>query len=218
MTKMQSLSHVKVFDITKKREYEKYLYKCLAPAPLRRYGRRQEYLENAIPKGFHKKLLLFNGEVVGQIEYAPAEASGYPIMGNNIIVMNCVWVLRKAKGHNFGRKLVEDMVKGEKEADGFATIALENHPSPWFKKWQMEKLGFKPLDSMKVKHKTKYEGQVFTIFLMWKPVTEKAKQPTWDKQKFLRGETFCFSHPLYRPQTRNDDILEANDNGTTKGR
>jgi len=67
--------------------------------------------------------------------------SYYPIMGDNMIVMNCIWVLRKAKGHNFGKQLLEEMIKSEKDASSFATIALENHWSPWFKKRQIEKLG-----------------------------------------------------------------------------
>ncbi|MGC9345560.1 MAG: hypothetical protein ACP5ER_02045, partial [Candidatus Bathyarchaeales archaeon] len=110
--------------------------------------------------------------------YAPAEASYYPIMSDNIIVMNCIWVLRKAKGHNFGRQLLEDMIKSEKSSAGFATIALEKHWSPWFKKRTNGKLGFTPLDSVKVAHKTKRKGQVFSIYLVWMPTTENAKPPT----------------------------------------
>jgi len=177
--------------------------------PFRRYENRQKYLEKAIPKGFCKKLLVFNGEVVGQIEYTPAEVSGYPIRGKNIVVMNCVWVLRKAKGHNFGRVLLEDMIKSERGASGFATIALENHWSPWFRKWQVEKLGFKPLDEIRVTHRTKRKGQIFTIYLMWMPVQERAELPEWNKQKILEGETFCLAHPLYHPQTWKGNILEA---------
>jgi len=178
--------------------------------PFRRYGGRQEYLENAIPKWFRKKVLVFNDEVVGQIEYAPAEVSGYPIKGDNTIVMNCIWVLRKAKGHDFGKMLIEDMMKSERKASGFATIALENHWSPWFKKWQMEKLGFKSLDEMEVTHKTKRKGQIFSIHLMWMPKKkEEATPPSWDKQKFLEGVSFCLAHPLYRPQSWKENIFEA---------
>jgi hypothetical protein len=177
--------------------------------PFRRYCRRQEYLEKAIPRGFHKKILIYEGKVVGTIEYAPAEASGYPITGDNVIVMNCVWVLRKAKGHNFGRLVIDDMLKSEGHASGFATIALESHWSPWFRKSQIEKLGFKPLDSIKVAHRTKHRGKVFRICLMWMPTGETAKPPTWDRQKLLDGETFCLAHPLYRPQTRNMGMFEA---------
>jgi ribosomal protein S18 acetylase RimI-like enzyme len=129
---MMPYSKVEIMDITKKSAYEKYLYKCLPP--FKKYKKRHDYLEVAIPKGFHKKLLIFGGKVVGQIEYAPAEVSGYPIIDDNIIVMNCIWVLRKAKGHNLGKQLLTDMIKSEKNAYGFATIALENHWSPWLKK------------------------------------------------------------------------------------
>lgn len=177
--------------------------------PFRKYSKRQEYLENAIPKGFHKKLLVSNGEIVGQIEYAPAEVSGYPIIGENVIVMNCIWVLRSAKGHNFGRLLLENMLNSEKEVAGSATIALENHWSPWFEKPQMEKLGFKPLDKIEVTHKTKHKGEVFSIYLMWKPMKKRAKPPKWDKRKILEGLSFCLAHPLYHPQSyKEKQILE----------
>jgi GNAT superfamily N-acetyltransferase len=98
--------------------------------PFRRHGKRREYLEAAIPKGLHKKLLIHKGHVVGQIEYAPAEASGYSITGDRVIVMNCIWVLRRVKGHKFGKQLLENMIRNEKDARGFATLALENHWSP----------------------------------------------------------------------------------------
>ncbi len=163
---MNSDSKIEIIDITENSEYERYLYKCLAPMPFRKYRKRREYLEAAIPKGFHKKLLIFNGQVVGQIECAPAEACGYPITGDDIIVMNCIWVLRTAKGRNLGKQLLTDMIQSEKKAVGFATIGLENHWSPWFKKWQMEKLGFKSLDSVKVMHKTKHKGERFRIHLV----------------------------------------------------
>ena len=208
MTKMKADSPVRIVDITEKQEYENYLYRCLAPMPFRRYARRKGYLQDAIPRGFHKKLLVFNEKIVGQIEYAPAEASGYPIIGEKVIVMNCIWVLRNAKGHDFGRVLVQDMLESEKNANGFATIGLENHWSHWFEKRQMEKLGFKPIDSARVTHKTKHVGQVFGIYLMWMLTKENGKPPTLNWQKLLEGETFCMAHPLYRAQTWKGSVFE----------
>ncbi|HXX87170.1 MAG TPA: hypothetical protein VEH86_01830 [Candidatus Acidoferrum sp.] len=155
-----------------------------------------------------KLLVSTDEDLIGQIEYAPARVSGYPITGDNIVVMMCIWVLRRAKGHDFGEQLVRSMIKGEKDAAGFATIALENHWSPWFKKWQMERLGFKPLDSIRVMQKTKHKDQVFTIYLMWMPRTAEAKPPKWDKQKLLQGVTFCMAHPLYRPQKVEGTMFE----------
>lgn len=201
-------SEVEIINITRKSEYEKYLYKCLSPIPFRKYKKRHSYLEVAIPRGFHKKLLIFDGKVVGQIEYAPAEVSSYPIMGDNVVVMNCIWVLRKAKGHNFGKQLLTDMMKSEKNAKGFATVALENHWSPWLKKEHMEKLGFKPIDSIRVMHKTKHKGQRFKIYLMWLS-TGNTNPPTWNKSKLLEGVNFCLAHPLYHPEKpKLERILE----------
>ncbi len=198
-----------ILDITKNEKYERYLYRCLASMPLIKYKNRREYLETAIPKGFHKKLATLDGEVVGQIEYAPAEASGFPIVGQNVVVMNCIWVLRRAKGHNLGKLLFDDIVRSEKTASGFATIALENHWSPWMRKEQMEKFGFKPIDSLNVTHKSKRRGERFTIHLIWLPTTRDAKPPTWDKAKLLEGVDFCLAHPLYRPQkTKQKEIFE----------
>jgi len=209
MPKTNPHMKVRIINITSTSKYEKYLYRCLAPIPFRQYRTRQEYLQRATQKGFHKKLLILNDKIVGQIEYAPAEVAGYPITGDNIIVMNCIWVLRKAKGHNFGKLLLKNMINSERDAEGFAAIALENHWSPWFIKWQMEKLGFKSIDKIKVTHKAKHEGEVFSIHLMWLPQKKKAKPPTWDVQKLLKGETFCMAHPLYRPQKWKGDLFKV---------
>jgi hypothetical protein len=206
---MKNELRVKIVDITQSAPYEKYLYKCITPAPFGKYRKRREYLDAAIPKGFHKKLLILNHEVVGQIEYAPAEVSGYPIKGENIIVMNCIWVLRRAKGHNFGKELLCDMIESEKDATGFATIALENHWTPWLKRNQMEKLGFKSLDSVEVVHKAKHTGHCFKIYLMWLPRTRNAKKPAWDKTEFLKGTDFCAAHPLYHSErSKLKEILD----------
>jgi len=205
---MQTVSRTKIVDITCSSKYEKLLFRCLAPMPFRKHRNRQEYLARAIQKGFHKKILIFNDSVVGSIEYAPAEAAGYPIKGKNLIVMNCIWVLRKAKGHNFGKLLVQNMIENETNASGFATIALDNHPSPWFRKQQIERLGFKPKSSIEVINKRKHADHVFTVYLMWMSRSQLAEPPTWDEGKLLEGETFCIAHPLYHPLTWKGDLLE----------
>jgi len=197
---MNENPETKIMDITEDTRHEKYLYKCLAPMPFRKYRKRQEYLKTAIPKGFHKKLLILDSEVVGQIEYAPADASYYPITGENVVVMNCIWILRKAKGHSLGDQLMIDMMKTEKKADGFATIGLEGHWSGWLRKEHMENLGFRSIDSLEVKHKLKHKGECFRIHLMWLPKKEDANAPKWDKTKLREGVKFCTAHPLYHPE------------------
>jgi hypothetical protein len=190
----------RIIDITAKAS-SKYLYKCLAPIPFKKYRRRLEYLKVAIPRGLRKKILLLDGDVVGQIEYAPPGVSGYPIIGERIVVMNCIWVLRKAKGHDFGRLLLKSMIKDEEKALGFATIGLEGHWSPWFRRDHMERLGFKSIDSIEVRHKVKHRKRRFKIHLMWLPASKTANPPKWDRQRLLMGVSFCLAHPLYNPES-----------------
>jgi GNAT superfamily N-acetyltransferase len=203
--------HARIIDITETSSYQQCLYRCIVGPPSKQCRRRVNYIDHAVKQGLHKKILLWKRNVVGQIEYSPADVSYYPITGKNIVVMNCIWVLRKARGHNLGKQLLQNMLESEKQASGFATIALENHPSPWFKKDQLEKLGFKPLDSVTVTHKIKGK-QSFKIHLMWKPINPNAKPPTWNKEKLLEGTKSCTAHPLYHPQTYKDkDILQRTD-------
>lgn len=195
----------KIIDITNDKIYEKFLYKCLAPMPYRKYRKRHEYLRNAILKGFHKKIIKWNNEIVGQIEYLPPEVSGLPISGNGIFVMNCIWVLRKAKGNSFGKVLLKDVIQAikDKNASGLATIGLENHPSPWLKREQLEKLGFNVIKSieLRINHKKKSRGRTFKVYLMWLPMKENPNMPHWDTEKLLEGVTFCLAYPLYHPES-----------------
>ena len=99
---MKLNSAAEIIDVTENPEYERFLYKCLFHNRKDTYGsrfrskrnvfykKRREYLEAAIPKGFRKKILIFKGDPVGTIEYAPAEGSGLPIIGDNVVVMNCI--------------------------------------------------------------------------------------------------------------------------------
>jgi len=197
---------VEIVDVTLNSVYEGFLYSCFV-LPFRSYKLRQEYLKFALPKGFRKKLLLWKGEPVGMIEYAPSEAAGYPISGKDVVVLNCIWVLRKAKGHGFGKQLMRAMMEDSRDASGYATIGLD-HWSPWFKVEQLRKLGFRSVDSMVVRHKIKHVNEPFTVHLMWLPNCEDAELPTWNEQKMLEGVKWCMAHPLYHPQTyKSKEIL-----------
>ena len=138
---MENRSKARVLDITHNPDYQTYLYKCLAPAPFRKYKKRHAYLTKVFSEGFCKKLLTYDENIVGQIEYAPPEVSRLPINGEDIIIIHCIWVQRKAKGHSFGRLLLNDMIKSKNKIHGFATIALEDHWRPWKKKTIWKNLG-----------------------------------------------------------------------------
>jgi len=208
-------SPVEIIDVTEDPEYERFLYRCILHSKnawtrvsYRKHKLRREYLEFVIPRGFRKKVLFYKGDHVGMIEYVPAEVSDCPIIGDNVIVMNCIWVHKRGQGHNFGKRLIAHMMEDKKEAAGFATLGLENHWTAWMKKREMEWLGFKSVKSVKLMHKRKHKGRRFTIHLMWMPANENTKPPTWDESKLLEGTHFCEYHPLYHGRYGCEELKE----------
>lgn len=199
--------NIRIIDAVRDPEGERYLYKCLAPHPYRRYRKRAQYLEKAVEGGLRKEVLLLEGDAVGMIEYAPAEVSAYPVSGPNVWVMNCIWVLRRAKGHRFGRMLMGRMLEAAEDAEGFATIALDGHTSPWLRLRHMEFLGFRSIDSRRMRHKVKRPEVCFETHLMWMPLEEGAEKPTMDWAEMLKGVDFCIAHPLYRAERLGLEVI-----------
>jgi GNAT superfamily N-acetyltransferase len=217
--KDEKTSHrIEIIDATSDPKYEQYLYWCvmhrrakwipMEERPGYENFFRYKYLKDAVPKGFHFKVLFEDGDYVAMIEYAPAEVSGYPITGKGVIVMNCLWVLRPFRGQGYARVLVHEMINGEKNASGFATIGLEKHWKVWLKKEQMEGLGFKSVRSIELEHKIRHQGQRFKVHLMWMPAKDGAAPPTWDEKKLLEGYYVCGSHPLGHYWYDNRDMKE----------
>jgi len=196
---------VEIVDVTDRPEYEHLLIGCIfhrrkkvSIEDLRKERReRVKYLESAILQGLRMKILFWRGDYVGMVEYGPPGASGLPIVGDNIVVMNCIWVQRRARGRRFGKLLLDSMVKAEEQASGFATLALEDYWMMWMHRWMMEHLGFRSVRSVKLKHKTYHKERCFTAHLMWLPVDEDAPLPAWDESRLLCGVDFCSFHPLY---------------------
>lgn len=88
---------VKVIDRIRNPEYERLLYRCLFHSrsalykePLLRrrdafYNRRYEYLRSAIPRGFHKKILIFKDDPIATIEYASLTVPAFPSLATALL-------------------------------------------------------------------------------------------------------------------------------------
>jgi len=194
-----------IVDVTDNPKYRRLQVGCIfherKETPLQQLYQlekeRVTYLRAAVPRGLHTKILFWRGDQVGMIEYGPPDAAGLPILGDNIIVINCVWVHRRAQGQHFGRLLMNDMKTSEPRAAGFATIGLENYWMIWMRRAMMEQLGFRSIKSVTLKHKVYKKGRCFTMHLMWLPATGTAKPPDWDQAQLLCGVGCCQHHPLY---------------------
>lgn len=193
---------IRVVDVTRNKEYERHLYGCLASfTRTRRHRKRAEYLAEAVGRGLRKHVLFMDGDPVGMIEYAPAEASPYPIDGEGVVVMSCIWVLKRAAGRGFGKTLLKVMLEEARDAAGFASIALDGHPSPWFRLSQMECLGFTSIDSRRMRHRVKKPDQCFEVHLIWMPLNGEAHEPEMRWREMLKGVDYCIGHPLYHAES-----------------
>lgn len=116
-------------------------------------------------------------------------------------MMNCIWVLKRAKGHRLGHLLMDYMMNYEREATGFSTIVLEGHWSGWLRRGQMKWLGFRAIDSVKMRYRTRHREICFKVYLMWLSRREGAEPQRWDVERLLEGMNFCLTHPLYHSET-----------------
>ncbi len=193
---------IRVVDATHNKEYERHLYGCLASfTRTRRSRKRAEYLAEAMGRGLRKHVLFMDGDPVGMIEYVPAEASPYPIDGDGVVVMSCIWVLKRAAGRGLGKTLLKVMLEEARDAVGFASIALDGHPSPWFSLSQLERLGFTSIDSRRMRHRVKKPEQCFEVHLIWMPLNCEAPEPEMRWRDMLKGVDYCIGHPLYRAES-----------------
>ena len=199
---MLAAPEISIVDVTRGEEYEKHLHGCLAAfTKVRRYRKRARYLAEALDRGFRKHVLFVDGEDVGVIEYAPPEASPYPIYGEDVVVMSCIWVKRSVEGRGFGGMLFDSMIEDARGTAGFASIALVDHPSPWLRLSHMERLGYTSIDARRIRHRVKKPERSFEVHLVWTPVSGEAAEPEMDWREMLKGVDYCIGHPLYRAES-----------------
>ncbi|MCD6479919.1 hypothetical protein J7L65_03960 [Candidatus Bathyarchaeota archaeon] len=202
---MYRIEGVEIMDVVGRAEFERFLWRCISPMPYRRYRRRGEYLERAIPSEKGDSIPPRRCRRPDRV--CAAGGLGLPDKWRGIWVMNCIWVLRRAGGRGLGRMLMNRMLRNIGEAAGVATIALEGHHSPWLKLRQMEYLGFKSIDHRRLRHRVKRRDVCLTLHLMWMPLRPGAKPPEMDWAEMLRRVDFCLAHPLYRAESWSLDVV-----------
>jgi len=137
---------------------------------------KEEWYRKIKDKGLRVKLALNDeGTVGGMIQYLPIEHS--TVEGKDLYFIYCIWVHGYKKGRgNFQKrgmgKALLQAAEDDAKSLGAKGIAAWGISLPfWMKASWFKKHGFKKVD--------KEEMQV----LMWKPFTEDALPPKWNRQK-----------------------------------
>ena len=83
------------------------------------------------------------------IEYAPLETAWVPVVGDNYLYLYCLWVTGDAKGHGYGRALMEYCIADAKAQGKSGVCMLGAHKQKgWLSDQSFaKKFGFVPVDS-----------------------------------------------------------------------
>ena len=78
-----------------------------------------------LARGFEHGLVFRKLDVRGKvfIEYAPAEAAWRPVVAPGYLVIHCLWVSGRYKGHQIGRELLQHGLEASNAFHGVATVA-----------------------------------------------------------------------------------------------
>jgi GNAT superfamily N-acetyltransferase len=97
------------------------------------------------------KDLSFKGKMpVGLIEYTPIEKTIFPVRGENLAFIHCIWVITPFWRKGVGQALMESFMEKTSHLSGVAVIAYEGE-SWWgffdyMPKWFFDKFGFKEVN------------------------------------------------------------------------
>lgn len=116
------------------------------------YKDKFEWIKKRFKEGLRLKLLLINEgakrgfRARGFIKYIPSEYSWRSIDAKGYMVIHCIWLVGKNKGHGYGTKLLQECLDDAKGMNGVAVMTSEKTWLP--KKDLFVKNGFEKADSM----------------------------------------------------------------------
>ncbi|MCK5800168.1 MAG: hypothetical protein KAI47_23420 [Deltaproteobacteria bacterium] len=182
-----------VVDAIESPDYAETVARCFAPKQIALGDpTRTDYLRRAHHRGLHKLLLRHEGEVIGQVEYAPPESAALPISGERVVVLHCLWVKDAFAGLDAGRQLLIAAAEANPEADSLATVAY-NSELAWLPRSFFSRNGFITIDQIPT---GRFFGDTqINAHLMWRPLRDGAARPNWNRTQLLEGVNFCPAYP-----------------------
>jgi len=152
MMEKPSEQEYKIVDVNKT-NIDKYGAFCLqSKKNTKGYKDKLEWIKKRFKEGLHLKLLLINEgakrgfRARGFIEYIPSEYAWRGITAKGYMIIHCIWVIGKNKGHGYGTKLLQECLNDSRGMNGVAVMTSQKTWLP--KKDLFVKNGFEKVDSM----------------------------------------------------------------------
>jgi len=142
----------KIVDINEENIDKQGLFCLQSKKNTEGYIKKVEWAKERFKEGLRIKLLLINEgpkrgfRSRGFIEYIPGEYTWRGIAARGYMVVHCIWVVGKNKGHGYGSKLLEHCLNDAEEMYGVAVVTSGRGWLPGVKLFI--KHGFEKVDSL----------------------------------------------------------------------
>lgn len=141
-----------IVDVTDRNVDEYSLFCLKSKSKEEGYSNKLAWFKEQYRKGLrHNLLRVYEGEKRGFssrgfIEYAPSEICWRGVNARRWMVIHCIWVVGRNKGHGFGSKLLEACIEDAKDMNGVAVVTSSKN---WLPKPKLFlKHGFEKVDEM----------------------------------------------------------------------
>jgi GNAT superfamily N-acetyltransferase len=145
-------SEYRIVDLNKANIAEYGAFCLQSKKSTKGYKEKFEWIKERFKEGLRLKLLLVNEgarrgfRARGFIEYIPSECAWRGIKAERYMVIHCIWVVGKNKGHGYGTKLLQECLNDARGMNGVVVMTSEKTWLP--KKDLFVKNGFEKVDSV----------------------------------------------------------------------
>ncbi len=103
-----------------------------SPTYRRGYVAKMEWLQARLREGMRYTLLQVGGCNGGMIEYIPGEYAWRGVEADGYLVIHCLWVVGRNRGHGYGRLLLQACLDDAAGKKGVAVVVSKTHwlPTP----------------------------------------------------------------------------------------
>jgi GNAT superfamily N-acetyltransferase len=132
-------------------------------------ARRRELLRGLIKRGAVVKVALLDGERVGFVHGIPIERSSWGPLGEDLVVIPCLYVAERGSRNGIGRGLIEAIERGAQDAGRLGTTVMAFRDLPGAE-WFMPAAFFEHLGYRAIGEQGRYA-------LLWRPFSNQATGP-----------------------------------------
>jgi GNAT superfamily N-acetyltransferase len=146
--------------------------------------RRLDWLKKMYDKGLRVKVVFVDDEIAGFLNMMPIEHSSTGPLGDDLMVVWCLYVPEKFKGKGAGRALMEAAEEEAKRQGKKGLVSYGYRWDFWFMPASfLEKHGFEPVDSRRIGSEEESD-EVQEMVLLWKPLDGAAQKPRFPESSY----------------------------------